>query len=614
MVPQVPVTPEDDITAAARSPDPEAGMVRVRVPQLPKLFQQQHEDVSERKEERGAAARGILSAGPPALSRCRDLGVFEALLDHWSFLGEQPDDAWWQALERESAGQLSGAAPHSIATLLAAMARVGRRPSAAWLAIAQSELTASSERGAGPSVATWATALTALVKAGAVERRCEQALLADTAKKLPSAPPAAVGQLLAGVARSRCHPSDAWLSSMVDTLTSRACELTASQLAGGLKSLALLGERVEEERLMGAAAVLARHVMWRPEGAAPGELAQALWALARLGYGAKSGAVYPVSALLPIILEQLPRLSPTQLSSLLWALAKLGARLAPSPCHLLADELTAQMQAMSNKEFTSSIWALAKLAVPGRQPTAPPPSDHIHNVANANLDDWASLNAGTDATAARAAPAVARGAGRTRAMLFVPHEAFVDRLWQQAHLRSQRLAPGESTRLLWAVGRLGLEAPPHWLRGALAAAQRTMPSYRPDQLADTVVALARMGRAPPVAWLQAFEEVTEERLRGFNLQELVNVLWALNTLGRSPSRPWQDACLDALCIACAEACGQAGGSMAPDAVGAMLSDAGLLPVLEDAVAARPPRAASAAAGPGQECRLDFAFELPLGAT
>jgi hypothetical protein len=271
------------------------------------------------------------------------------------------------------------------------------------------------------------------------------------------------------------------------------------------------------------------------------------------------------------------------------------------------------MASMSNKEWVQATWALAKLSPPGT-----------------------------------AAPA-----------------GFVERFWVQAHLRSGRLAPGEATLLLWAVGRLGLDAPPRWLAGQLAAAQRALPSYRPDQLAATVVSLARMGRAPPPAWMGAFEAAA--RLEEFGLQvgpaarrrrgpmppprrrpppaprpvlaplltaapcplplqttpsppppqELVNVLWAFSALRYTPSLPWQHACVSALRAACAGACGE-GAPFAAEAVGALLEEAGLLPVLSEAVAAQVAAdaelgPAAAGGGPGAECPLSFGFELPLGA-
>jgi hypothetical protein len=131
---------------------------------------------------------------------------------------------------------------------------------------------------------------------------------------------------------------------------------------------------------------------------------------------------------------------------------------------LLYDEAAAQIASMSNKEWVQSTWALAKLSPPSSR--APP--------------------------------------------------GFIERFWQQAHLRSGRLAPSEATLLLWAVGRLGLDPPPRWLAGQLAAAQRALGSYRPDQLVATMVSLGRIGRAPPPDWMAAFERAA--RLEEFGLQ------------------------------------------------------------------------------------------------
>jgi hypothetical protein len=99
-------------------------------------------------------------------------------------------------------------------------------------------------------------------------------------------------------------------------------------------------------------------------------------------------------------------------------------------------------------------------------------------------------------------------------------------------------------------------------------------------------------------------------------QDLVNLLWAFSALHYTPSLPWQHDCVSALRAACAGACGEA-GPFAADAVGALLEEAGLLPVLAEAVAAQAEEpagaAAAAAVAPGGECPLSFGFELPLGA-
>lgn len=242
---------------------------------------------------------------------------------------------------------------------------------------------------------------------------------------------------------------------------------------------------------------------------------------------------------------------------------------------LLFGEAAAQMPAMTNKEFANAAWALAKLSPPRPRRALRPPA------------------------------------------------AFVERLWQQAHLRSGRLAPGEAARLIHAVGRLGLDAPPRWLAGELAASQRMLQSARPEDVVATLVSLARMGRAPGREWLEAFESAgAGGRLAEFSLQELVNTLWALSALRHAPGLPWQRAAAAALRGACGEACGQ-GGPLGAAAAAALLDEAGLLPVLKDALDEA--AAAEGAGGDGRagaeggggaeggECPLSFGFELPLGA-
>lgn len=492
-------------------------------------------------------------------------------MNAWATAGENLDNPCWQALERHSRPLLHGAPLESVASLLSAISRAGRRPSAAWLSQLQEELVVTAQSRSSPAVEAWAAALMAVAKAGAVDRRFAQVAMADTAPQLPAATPPGVSQLLWGVAKARCVPSAPWLRALRTALSARARGMSPAQLACCLRSLAVLAERVEEDELRGPAAVLAGQLAERHEGTAPDELAQALWALARLGLRASNDAGCFVASLLLPIMEQLPRLTARQLSSLLWALAKLDARVAAPASSLLVYEATAQMPAMTNKEFSQSIWALAKLLTTPAPGTAPAP-------------------------ARRPAP---------------PPAPFVERLWQQAHLRSGRLAPGESTLLLWAVSRLGLDPPPRWLAGELAAEQRALPSYRADQLSNTVVALARMGRAPPAAWMAAFESSSEARLGEFGLQEIVNVLWAFTAFGHTPSLPWQHACVLSMRAACGDACGQA-QPFAADAVGALLEEAGLLGALAIAVAAQAAEGGGEAEGASESCPLSLGFELPTG--
>lgn len=280
----------------------------------------------------------------------------------------------------------------------------------------------------------------------------------------------------------------------------------------------------------------------------------------------------------------------------------------PPTFGLLLAEVGAQLPALSNRGFCQAAWALARLS-----PTLPPPP---------------GAGAAADAVGARALPRAAP-----------PPPAFVERFWQQAHLRSGRLAPGESTLLLWAVARLGLDAPPRWLAAELAQAQRALPTYRPDQLSNTLIALARMQRAPPAAWLAAFEAAAP--LQAFTLQQLVDVAWALAALGAAPSITWQHAAVTELRAACAEGCG-AREPLSAAEVGGLLAEAGLLGALGAAVAAQDTAeqqqrgdgggaygAAAAAAlaarlergstsvrggaAAADGCPLVFGFDLPLGA-
>jgi len=112
------------------------------------------------------------------------------------------------------------------------------------------------------------------------------------------------------------------------------------------------------------------------------------------------------------------------------------------------------------------------------------------------------------------------------------------------------------------------------------------------------------------------------------------VLWAFKQLSYGPSAAWQHSCVTALRIACADACCQP-DPFAAGQVGCLLEEAGLLCVLSDAVAAQHAedlaggggssaaaqrmrdgavrREAGGLGGAGDECPLNFGFELPLGA-
>ena len=262
--------------------------------------------------------------------------------------GRASSEAEWQALEAESLPVLPlGPDAGAVVALLEAVARNSdRRPAAAWLAAAQQALVAASAaNAAGLSGETWGAALAALARLGPVDRATAQAALADTTSQLGTLPPPALARLLAGAAKARLMPSAAWLAALRPALAAAAPALAAPQLAAALKALALLADRVEEDELRGPAAALAAELAARPRGAAPGELAQALWALARLGVrparrdGAEAaaaagaspsasmdaeagvgaddgveGAARVAEALLAPICEQLPRLAPSHLS------------------------------------------------------------------------------------------------------------------------------------------------------------------------------------------------------------------------------------------------------------------------------------------------------------
>jgi hypothetical protein len=180
---------------------------------------------------------------------------------------------------RETRPLLRASPPASLSSLLTALARAGRRPSAPWLAAAQDALAGASP---APPIDVWAAALAALARLGPVERPLAAALMAATAPALPSAaPPPALSQLLWGVAKARLAPPAGWLAALGGALAARAPELTSVQAACCLRSLAVMAERAPEAELRRGAAALAARLAAAPEGAGPGDLAQALWALAR---------------------------------------------------------------------------------------------------------------------------------------------------------------------------------------------------------------------------------------------------------------------------------------------------------------------------------------------
>ncbi|GBF91059.1 hypothetical protein Rsub_03915 [Raphidocelis subcapitata] len=574
-----PVAPPTALDSAGAALLEAVASVRVRVPALPPLgraaarggggggggggahdLEGDHPGPAAVAAAGPAAADGAWPAPPAAVPAApaagHPLAALTARADAWAAAGERPGDEAWAALEREARPLLRGAPADAVVALLDAAARAGRRPSAPWLAAAQAEIAAAAAR-APLSVDDWAAALSAAARCGPVERGCAAAAFSDTTPALAAAPPDGAARLLWGVAKARAAPPPAWLEALRGALPALAPGMSAPQLACALRSLAVMSERTEGEELRPAAAALAEALAARgpASGAGPGELAQAVWALARLGCRG-AAHVSAAAALLAPIQQQLPRLTAGQLGCLLWALAKMEAPVPPSTAAELALEFAAQMRAMSNREWVQSAWALAKLG-------------------------------------ARLSPASA------------------DAFWQQAHLRT--LAPGESTLVLWAVARLGLDPPPRWLAAQLARVEGSLPGLRPDQHAATLVALARMGRAPPRGWVAAFEAAT--RLEEFKLQELVNMLWAFNALRHAPSLPWQHACVTALRAACADACGQS-APLGADAVAGLLEEAGLLPVLSEAVAAQSASEASGDEGDDDgegSCPLSFAFELPLGA-
>jgi hypothetical protein len=295
--------------------------------------QEQRELARAADTARTAALSKVLAAGPAGIGRASSLWELTALLEHWEALGEEPSEMMFGALERRSRALLRGADPAGIAALASAIARTQRRGRASlmWVAAVAGALLSSAQRPLPPAV--WAVALPALAKLsdGSLDARVARAALADSALQLPGAPPADVALLLAAVAKARAAPGPGWLQHLAGVLAATAPRMAPSQLVTCLRSLALLTEQavtgsgsragataVEAAARAVSAGLAARLAALGPAalaGAAPGELASALWALARLGHrGCGVGEACPATTLLPHILEQLPRLTPTQLS------------------------------------------------------------------------------------------------------------------------------------------------------------------------------------------------------------------------------------------------------------------------------------------------------------
>jgi hypothetical protein len=291
-----------------------------------------------------------------ALLRGADPRSISALLAATAGCRRRPSPAWLSALQEEMAvasqrarlaAVADGMAVAAAAQTAAAAARGRGLAAAAAAGSSRDRATAASTAGSCPSIDTWAELLLTLAKMGApLERRCAAALLRDTTAQLPAAAADSACRLLRGMVKARVTPTDGWLQAARESLESLMAvtkssgevdqgrpqvtkdnHMTAPQLAGAIRSIALLIESVVDEdeklELQVTAGRLGRRLAAAPAGAAPGDLALALWALARLGHRAGGGSSggssgggmgEAAAALVPVIEGQLPRLTPSQLS------------------------------------------------------------------------------------------------------------------------------------------------------------------------------------------------------------------------------------------------------------------------------------------------------------
>eukprot|EP00887_Chlorella_sp_A99_P005485 scaffold1.g5485.t1 len=337
--------------------------------------------------------------------------------------------------------------------------------------------------------------------------------------------------------------------------------------------------------------------------AAPPDVVQSLWALAKLGFtsqallaaveqlavcpepvacttagatgagasdsaGGNSGSS-PVGGQ-SAELSWLAHLPPSQLSILAWACAKLGNRSAPL-LSAVAAELAAPGRAagLSAGELSIALYAFGSLGWhPGPRVLGGLAALARRCLPELTAQGLAQCAFGLSKLSHRDPPLMAALAAEAarRADEFRPTELTMllaaysrlrlpePALAAAAAARLQALAPTCTARdladVLSSLATLGYRPPLAVLAAAAARAAALAPSYPPVWLSWLLYAFARMGYRP-VALMAALERVCRAdslRLREFEPVELGRVLWAMGSM-----RHYSGGLLDALALALRDA-------------------------------------------------------------
>ena len=98
----------------------------------------------------------------------------------------------------------------------------------------------------------------------------------------------------------------------------------------------------------------------------------------------------------------------------------------------------------------------------------------------------------------------------------------------------ESFAPRHHANSLWALGKLA-QAPEQLLAELLPVAQAALPTFKAQELSNTLLGLAHIGYVPEQAFLLAAEQQLVKLLPRTNPQDISNSLWAFATLQYEPS-------------------------------------------------------------------------------
>ncbi len=260
-------------------------------------------------------------------------------------------------------------------------------------------------------------------------------------------------------------------------------------------------------------------------GFKPQELANSLWALAKLGEDLPGSFLRAWSQ---AATRNISAFNSQELSNSLWAFATLGEKPPASFLSAWTQTATRNISAFNSQDLSNSLWAFATLG-------EKPPASFLSvwtQTATRNISAFDPQNLSNSlwafATLGEKPPASFLSA------------------WAEAATRNiPTFNPQDLSNSLWTFATLGEKPPASFLSAWAEAATRNIPTFNPQDLSNTLWAFATLGEKPPASFLSAWTEAATRNIPTFNPQDLSNSLWAFATLGEKPPASFLSAWTEA---------------------------------------------------------------------